>query len=180
MSRIGNKIIEIPSGVNFELSGQEVKITGSKGSAQFTLPLGVNVTKKDSTLAVSRVNETKNNKALHGTVRSLIANMIIGVSNGFEKKLELVGIGYRAAKEGDTLVLSVGFTHPVKLHVPAGLDVSIEKNVIKVSGTDKQAVGQFAAEVRSIRKPEPYKGKGIRYEGEKIRMKQGKAVKAGA
>lgn len=180
MSRIGIRPVEVTDGVGIELSPTALTAKGTLGEITVNLPHGVNVAQKENQLVVSRVSDLKLYRALHGTVRNLIQNAVTGVSSGFEKKLELVGIGYRAALEQDVLVLQVGYTHPVKLDVPVGLQVKIEKNVITVSGADKQRVGQFAAEIRSVREPEPYKGKGIRYQGEQIRMKQGKAMKAGA
>ena len=146
----------------------------------FSLPEGVDVSQKENTLQVTRQSEQREHRALHGTIRSLLANIVTGITDGFTKKLELIGIGYRASIEEGELVLLVGFTHPVKLVIPEGLEAKIEKNVISISGIDRQRVGQFAAVIRDVRPPEPYKGKGIRYEGEKVRMKQGKAVKAGA
>lgn len=131
-------------------------------------------------MTVARLSDAKQYRALHGTVRNLLHNIITGVSTGFTKKLELVGIGYRAAIEGNDLVLQVGYTHPVRMTIPEGLQAKVEKNVITVTGADKQRLGQFCAEVRQVRKPEPYKGKGIRYQGEHVRMKQGKAMKAAA
>ncbi len=180
MSRIGIRPIEVKDGITVELTPTKITASGSLGSLEVALPYGVKVAQKDNRILVTRINDTKQNKALHGTIRNLIQNIVTGVSTGFEKKLELVGIGYRAALEGDVLVLQVGFTHSVKMDIPTGLQVKIEKNVIAVSGSDKQRLGQFCAEIRAVRPPEPYKGKGIRYQGEQVRMKQGKAMKAGA
>jgi len=180
MSRIGIRPVEVASGVTVELSPTKLVARGTLGTLEVSLPYGVKVNQKDNQISVTRINESKQNKSLHGTVRNLIRNAIVGVSAGFEKRLELVGIGYRAALEGAELVLQVGYTHPVRLAIPEGLQVKIEKNVLIVSGADKQRLGQFCAEIRAVRPPEPYKGKGIRYQGEQIRMKQGKAMKAGA
>ncbi len=180
MSRIGIRPVEVKDGITVELSPTKLTARGTLGVQEVSLPYGVTVVQKDNKIVVTRINDTKQNKALHGTVRNLIQNAVTGVSAGLEKKLELVGIGYRAALEGNTLVLQVGFTHPVKMEIPEGLQVKIEKNVIAVSGADKQRLGQFCAEIRANRPPEPYKGKGIRYQGEQVRMKQGKAMKAGA
>lgn len=180
MSRVGIKPVIVPDGVSLEMSPTNIKATGPLGTLSMDLPYGVKVTQKENKLTVSRIGETKQYKSLHGTVRSLLENLVTGVSAGFIKKLELVGIGYRSVVEGDELVLQVGYTHPVRMKVPTGLQVKVEKNVIAVSGSSKQVVGQFCAEVRAVRKPEPYKGKGIRYQGEHVRMKQGKAVKAAA
>lgn len=180
MSRIGIKPVTVPEGVSVELSDRLITARGNLGERQLTVPPTISVSQKDQQLTVSRQSDDSTDKALHGTIRSLLANLVQGVSAGFTKKLELVGLGYRAALEGETLVLQVGFTHSVKMTIPAELKVSIEKNVITVQGADKQAVGQFAAEIRAVKPPEPYKGKGIRYVGEQVRMKQGKAAKAGA
>lgn len=180
MSRVGIKPVIVPDGVSLEMSPTNINATGPLGTLSMDLPYGIKVTQKENKLTVSRIGETKQYKSLHGTVRSLLENLVTGVSAGFTKKLELVGIGYRSAVEGDELVLQVGYTHPVRMKVPTGLQVKVEKNVIAVSGSSKQVVGQFCAEVRAVRKPEPYKGKGIRYQGEHVRMKQGKAVKAAA
>ncbi len=180
MSRIGIRPVEITEGVQVELSPTKFIAKGNLGQLEVGLPYGVKINQKDKTLLVTRVSESKLHRSLHGTVRNLINNAILGVSKGFEKKLELVGIGYRGAIEENELVLQVGYTHSVRLTIPEGLEVKIEKNVIIVTGADKQRLGQFCAEIRAVRKPEPYKGKGIRYQGEKIRMKQGKATKTGA
>jgi large subunit ribosomal protein L6 len=180
MSRIGIKPISVPDSVTVAVEPTEIVVHGPLGEMKVALPYGITITNKDKQLFVERHNETKIQKSLHGTVRSLLFAAVMGVLEGFEKKLEMVGIGYRAAIEGNDLVLSVGFSHPVKLTIPEGLKAKIEKNVITVNGIDKQKVGQFAAVIRDVKKPEPYKGKGIRYQGEIVRMKQGKAVKSGA
>jgi large subunit ribosomal protein L6 len=180
MSRIGIRPVEVGVGVSVELSPTRLQAKGTLGEITVSIPHGVKVEQKDNKIIVSRVSDLKLHKALHGTVRNLIQNAVSGVAKGFEKRLELVGIGYRAATEGDSLSLQVGYTHPVKLAIPQGMQVKVEKNVLIVSGADKQRVGQFCAEIRAVRPPEPYKGKGIRYVGEQIRMKQGKAMKAGA
>lgn len=180
MSRIGIKPVIIPEGVNVTLTNSEAKVTGPQGELVVNLPHGVTVNQKENVLSVSRVSNLKHYRALHGTIRALLQNAVTGVKDGFTKKLELIGIGYRAAVEGSELVLQLGFTHPVRVTVPEGLSIKIEKNVISINGRDKHRLGQFAAEVRSIRPPEPYKGKGVRYQGEQVRMKQGKAMKAAA
>jgi large subunit ribosomal protein L6 len=180
MSRIGIKPILVENGTTVEVTPIEIIVSGQGGQIHVALPHGINVSQKDNKIFVERAAETKQYKSLHGTIRSLLNNAVTGVSKGFEKKLELIGIGYRAAMEGGELVLQVGFTHPVKVAIPTTLQVKVEKNIITIAGKDKQEVGQFAAVVRSMRKPEPYKGKGIRYQGEIVRMKQGKATKAGA
>jgi len=179
MSRIGIKPIVI-EGLTAEILPTEAVIKGGSGEIRVSIPHGIKISQKDNKLYVERVAETKQYRSLHGTVRALLQNAVTGVSKGFEKRLELVGIGYRAALEGKELVLQVGFTHPVKVSIPEGIQAKIEKNTITLNGINKQEVGQFASVVRAIRKPEPYKGKGIRYQGEKIRMKQGKATKSGA
>jgi len=180
MSRIGVQPIILPDGVSLAREGRVLTLNGTKGQLSLSLPEGVDVSQKENTLQVTRQSEQREHRALHGTIRSLLANIVTGITDGFTKKLELIGIGYRASIEEGELVLLVGFTHPVKLVIPEGLEAKIEKNVITISGIDRQRVGQFAAVIRDVRPPEPYKGKGIRYEGEKVRMKQGKAVKAGA
>ena len=180
MSRIGTKPITIPENVEINIDETNFNVKGPKGENTVSLPRLIKLTKKENQLIVERVNETKESKSLHGTIRQLISNAIDGVVNEFQKKLELIGIGYRTSLEGNTLILNVGFTHSVKLELPEGITVKIEKNVITVSGYNKQVVGQFAANVRAVKKPEPYKGKGIRYQGEIVRMKAGKAAKSAA
>ena len=176
MSRIGNKIINIPSGVEVTFSDtNEVTVKGPKGSLtqQFIEAMSFEV--EDNTITVVRPNETKAMKQVHGTTRSLLSNMIEGVTEGFKKELELVGIGYRAAMAGNKLTLSVGFSHPIEFDVEEGLTVETPKPTqIIVTGNDKQRVGELASNIRATRKPEPYKGKGIRYKGEKVRRKEGK------
>lgn len=173
MSRVGQKPIEIPPNVEVKVKDRKVWVKGPKGELSQKIPpkIGVKVGKK---IIVSPQVETNRTRALWGLTRSLISNMIQGVLEGFEKKLELRGVGYRAKKEGDHLVLQVGFTHPIKIKQPSGIEFSVKKNVITVSGIDKQMVGQLAAKIREIRPPEPYKGKGIRYVGEKVKRKVGK------
>ena len=180
MSRVGIKPIIVPASVTITLEPTTLKAVGPKGELNVEIPHGVKIALADGKLTVSRVSDVKLYKSLHGTVRALAQNAVTGAEQGFEKKLELIGIGYRAAIEGDDLVLQVGFTHPVRVKILDGLEVKIEKNVITVAGRDKHQIGQFAADLRAIRKPDPYKGKGIRYQGEIVRMKQGKAVKDGA
>lgn len=180
MSRIGFQLINLPESVTVTTEKDQVIINGPKGQLQINLPGGIKVNSKDQQLTVSRTAEDTVHKSLHGTIRSLLENAVKGVSSGFEKKLEMVGIGYRAAIDENALVLQVGFTHNVRLVIPEGLEAKVEKNVITINGIDKQRVGQYSAEIRDIRPPEPYKGKGIRYSGEIVRMKQGKAVKAAA
>ena len=174
MSRIGKKPIEIPEGVDVEVSDGKVVIKGSKGELSQRIRPEIGVEKKEGKIYVSPKIETKQTKAFWGLFRALLANMVKGVTQGYEKKLELQGIGYRATLEGKDLVLQIGFTHPVKIEAPEGIEFKVEKNIIIISGIDKGLVGQTAAKIRKTRPPEPYKGKGIRYVGEKVRRKVGK------
>ncbi len=176
MSRIGIKPVKIPEGVEFSIQDRTVKVKGTKGELSYDLPLLINLKNKDKTVFVERKGDSKNARALHGLSRALIANMIEGVSKGFDRKLEINGVGYKARIEGDGLVLSLGFSHPVKVKKPEQIDFKIEKNIIIISGIDKQLVGETAATIRKLRPPEPYKGKGIRYEDEHVRRKVGKAI----
>ncbi len=176
MSRIGKKPIEIPSGVEVKINGQIVNIKGSKGSLEVTIPKGVSVEQKDKELVFSIKDQVDNN--LWGLSRTLVNNAILGVTEGFSKELEINGVGFKVVLQGKKLVLNVGFSHPVEYNLPEGINAEIEKNQIKISGIDKQSVGQTAAEIRAIKKPEPYKGKGIKYADEVIRRKAGKVVKA--
>ena len=178
MSRIGKEPISVPSDVQVSIEGRSVGVTGPKGSLDLDLPGEINVRQEDGTVLVERPNDDRKNKALHGLTRSLINNMVIGVSEGFKKELEIVGVGYRAAKSGDGLELQLGFSHPVKVKAPDGITFDVpEPTQIIVSGINKEIVGQVAADIRSYRKPEPYKGKGIRYAGEYVARKAGKAAK---
>ncbi len=178
MSRIGKEPISVPSDVQVSIEGRSVEVTGPKGSLDLDLPGEINVRQEDDTVLVERPNDERKNKALHGLTRSLINNMVIGVSEGFKKELEIVGVGYRAAISGDGLELQLGFSHPVKVNAPDGITFDVpEPTQIIVSGINKEVVGQVAADIRSYRKPEPYKGKGIRYAGEHVARKAGKAAK---
>ena len=178
MSRIGKEPISVPSDVQVSIEGRSVEVTGPKGSLDLDLPGEINVRQEDDTVLVERPNDDRKNKALHGLTRSLINNMVIGVSEGFKKELEIVGVGYRAAISGDGLELQLGFSHPVKVNAPDGITFDVpEPTQIIVSGINKEIVGQVAADIRSYRKPEPYKGKGIRYAGEYVVRKAGKAAK---
>ncbi|MBH01204.1 MAG: 50S ribosomal protein L6 [Acidimicrobiaceae bacterium] len=178
MSRIGKEPISIPSDVQVSIEGKSVGVTGPKGSLDLDLPGEINVRQEDGVVLVERPNDERKNKALHGLTRSLINNMVIGVSEGFKKELEIVGVGYRAAISGDGLELQLGFSHPVKVKAPDGITFDVpEPTQIIVSGINKEVVGQVAADIRSYRKPEPYKGKGIRYAGEYVARKAGKAAK---
>lgn len=180
MSRIGKQPIIVPEGVKVEIEGNLVTVAGPKGELKKEFSSKVDITQKDNQVIVSVKNqEDKEEAALWGLTRSIVANMVQGVTEGFEKKLEISGVGYKAAISGEKLVLNVGFSHPVEYKIPEGIDVTVEKNIITISGADKQLVGQVAAEIRSVRKPEPYKGKGIKYVDEVIRRKVGKAAAKG-
>jgi large subunit ribosomal protein L6 len=181
MSRIGRLPIQVPAGVKVELApGNKVTVTGPKGTLTRTFSEFVTIEQQDGTLNVTRHDDAKRSKSLHGLSRTLLANMVDGVKDGFTKSLEVNGVGYRVAKVGENLVFLVGYSHPVQVNPHEGISFVVEgNNRVSVSGIDKQIVGQVAANIRSIRKPEPYKGKGIRYQGEKIRMKAGKAGKVG-
>ena len=175
MSRIGKRPIELPAGVNVSISPGRLTVNGPLGELQQTVPQRMQIKQEDGTITVARPTERGEDRALHGLTRTLIANMVEGVTNGFEKRLEIQGVGYRAALRGTDLELNVGFSHPVVVKPRQGItfEVPVPTQVV-VRGTDKQIVGQTAAEIRSVRKPEPYKGKGIRYEGEYVRRKVGK------
>jgi large subunit ribosomal protein L6 len=176
MSRIGNKPVVIPSNVTITVDGNTVKVKGPKGELSQSFRPEVSVTVKDGQVAIERSGDEKSVKALHGLTRALIANMVQGVTGGYKKTLEIVGVGYKAEKKGKTLVLNVGYSHPVQYPEPAGITLSTQSpTVVVIEGTDKQKVGQVAAELRDVRPPEPYKGKGIRYQGEQVRRKAGKA-----
>ncbi len=177
MSRVGKKVIAIPAGVTVTIEGSAVTVKGGKGELSWTLPEGITAAVEGTTLSVSRADESRKLRALHGTNRSLLANMVEGVSKGFTKNLEIVGVGFKAAVKGSALDLVLGKSHPILHPIPAGLTVTVADNTkVKVEGIDKQLVGQFAAEVRGYYPPEPYKGKGIHYVGEYIRRKEGKSV----
>lgn len=181
MSRIGKQIINIPSSVEVSLQLPIIQIKGPKGILELNLHPHILITQESDGLHVD-VKERSNgdDRALWGLFQRLIQNMVIGVMKGFEKQLELNGVGYKVALNGKTLTLNLGFSHPINYELPQGIDAKVEKNIITLSGIDKQLVGETAAQIRSFRKPEPYKGKGIRYVGEVVRMKAGKAAKAGA
>lgn len=179
MSKIGKMPITLPQGVTINLQSREVSVSGPKGTLTFEHRPEVSVTVTDNTINVSRKDETKFAKSLHGLTRSLIANMVKGVVDGHEKILELVGVGYRATKQGENLVLNVGYSHPVVISQLPGIQIDTKENKIIVSGANKILVGETAAKIRRVRPPEPYKGKGIKYEGEYIKRKAGKALKAG-
>lgn len=177
MSRIGNSPIPIPAGVTVKIDGNTSVVKGPKGEHTQHIPEGLGFEEKDGVLTITRPNESKPVKARHGLVRALVANQIVGVTDGFIKKLEIIGVGYRAAVKGKVLDLQLQFSHPVEYPIPAGITINCPDNThIDVSGVDKQQVGQVAAEIRAYRKPEPYKGKGIRYVGEEVLRKAGKAA----
>ena len=177
MSRIGKRPIELPSHVSVTQRGGEIQVKGPKGTLSQRMPDRISFEIGEDAIRCLRADERKPTRALHGLARALVQNMVTGVSTGFWKDLEIVGVGYRAEASGGKLVLQVGFSHSVEMPVPKGLQVSVEANTkIRVEGIDKQAVGQFSADVRAVRPPEPYKGKGIRYVGEYVRHKVGKAA----
>jgi large subunit ribosomal protein L6 len=181
MSRVGQAPIRIPDGVEVSITARTVRVKGPKGELERVLPEEISAETVDGEVRVARAKESREVRALHGLARSLISNMVIGVTEGFEKRLEIHGVGYRAAKQGNGLELAVGFSHSVRKPAPPGIEFEVPAPTrITVRGIDKELVGQVAAEIRAIRKPEPYKAKGIRYEGEYIRRKAGKAAKAGA
>ena len=179
MSRIGKKILEIPAGVTITIAEDNtVTVKGPKGELTRKFNADMSIKIEENTLTVERPSEQKEHRALHGTTRALIGNMVEGVTTGFARGLELVGVGYRAQKQGDKLVLSVGYSHPVEMTPEAGLEVEVPvPTKIVIKGIDKQRVGEFAANIRAVRAPEPYKGKGTRYEGEVVRRKEGKTAK---
>lgn len=179
MSRIGRMPIAIPAGVTVTIAeNNHVTVKGPKGTLERALPLEMTIKQEGDDIVVTRPNDLKKNKSLHGLTRTLIHNMVVGVTEGYEKVLEVNGVGYRAAKQGNKLVLSLGYSHPVEMVDPEGITSVLDgQNIIKVQGIDKEKVGQYAAEIRSKRKPEPYKGKGIKYSTEVIRRKVGKTGK---
>lgn len=177
MSRIGKLPVPVPNGVEVKVNGLDVTVKGPKGELIQSMPEGVSLAVEEGEVNVSRLGDERMHRARHGLVRALVANMVEGVSNGYSKKLKLVGVGYRAAKKGSDLELQVGFSHPVLIECPDGLTIDVpNQDEVIVSGIDKAAVGQLAANIRKVRPPEPYKGKGIMYDGEKIRRKAGKAA----
>lgn len=182
MSRIGKMPIKIPEGVKVDIQDKKVIISGTNGELRYILDpqIGMSINNNTREIVLTRKNDSNTSRALHGLSRSLIYNMILGVCEGFRKELEISGVGYRASLQDNKIVLQVGFSHPVEVQPPEGITFGVSKNIITVSGCDKQKVGELAAKIRSIRPPEPYKGKGIKYVGEKIRRKLGKAAKVGA
>jgi len=180
MSRIGKSPVVIPDGVTVDRVGDEIRIKGPKGTLSERIPDSIDIKVENSEVVFRRPDDRRDNRALHGLARALVANMVHGVTQSFVKELEIQGVGYRAEANAKTLKLNVGFSHPVDMPIPEGLKVSVDRNVIvRIEGISAQEVGQFAANVRSVRPPEPYKGKGIRYAGERVRRKVGKAGAAG-
>ena len=175
MSRIGKRIIAVPKGVTVTLDGQTVSVKGPKGERSWTVAEEIEVSQNDEGISLGLRSDTQRGRAMWGLSRTLVDNMVVGVTTGFEKSLDLVGVGYRAAMKGNALSLQLGFSHDVNIEPPAGVTFAVPKQTeIKISGADKQAVGQIAAVIRKLRPPEPYKGKGVRYTGEKVRRKEGK------
>lgn len=178
MSRIGNAPVDLKDGVSATSADGVLKIKGPKGELSLDLDKNLGIDIKDGSIVVIRKSEDKYVKSIHGTTRAIVSNMVIGVTEGWSKQLEMVGTGYRAEVNGKDLVMSIGFSHPVTITPPEGIDFKVEKNLITVSGPDKEVVGQVSANVRKVRPPEPYKGKGIKYIDEFVRRKPGKAAKA--
>ena len=180
MSRIGKQSIAVPSSVKIALEGGRVKVAGPQGTLEIHLRPEISVAVKDSQVHVARADESRTARSLHGLTRTLIANMVKGVTEGFQKRLDIVGVGYKADVQGNVLNLVLGYSHPIKYELPKGISATVDKQTsITLKGADKQLVGQVAADIRAFRKPEPYKGKGIKYAEEVIRRKAGKAGKAG-
>ncbi len=178
MSRIGKRPINVPSKVSVTISGQHVAVKGPKGELSRTLPADVEILQEGETILVKRRSESRTARQLHGLCRTLVANMVEGVAQGYQKRLEIQGVGYRAQVQGRNLILNVGYSNPVQIEPPDGIQLAVEANTnVLVSGIDKEVVGNIAAKIRSVRPPEPYKGKGIRYSGEFVRRKAGKAGK---
>ena len=178
MSRIGKNPVIIPDGVKVNLLGQLVKVTGPKGSLEFNVHKDMKLSENDGSIIVERPSDQREHRALHGTTRQMINNMVVGVSEGYSKELVIIGIGYQAQVQGNRLQLQLGYSHDIYFDMPECITVTANQTEVKVDGTDKQLVGAVAAKIRSFRKPEPYKGKGVRYKGEYVRSKQGKTVGA--
>ncbi|MFI5294755.1 MAG: 50S ribosomal protein L6 [Thermodesulfovibrionales bacterium] len=179
MSRIGKKPVEIPSGVDIKLLDSTIKVKGPKGELQWSFPTGTMVSVKDKEIVVGRADDQKKNRALHGLTRSLIANMVLGVTQGYQRVLDIVGVGYRAQVQGRKIVLSLGYSHAVEYHLPEGINAAMDQKQtqITLTGVDKQKIGQVAANLRALRSPDAYKGKGIRYSGQRLKLKVGKTGK---
>lgn len=178
MSKIGKLPIALKNGINVTITDDLVQVVGVKGEMSYTLPKGIKISQEETQLVVAREKDSKELRAMWGLARAQVANMVIGVDLGFEKKLELQGVGYRAQVQGNDLVLSLGFSHPVKFSPKEGIKISVADNIITIAGINKMLVGELAANIRAVKAPEPYKGKGIRYVGEIVRRKAGKAAKA--
>ncbi|BCA86769.1 50S ribosomal protein L6 [Enterococcus sp. MJM12] len=178
MSRIGNKIVELPAGVEVKQDGNNITVKGPKGELTRTFSADITMNVEGNVVTFTRPNDTKEMKTIHGTTRANFNNMVVGVSEGFQKALELIGVGYRAQLQGKKLVLNVGYSHPVEIEAPAGVEIEVPANTqVIVKGINKEVVGELAANIRGVRPPEPYKGKGIRYVGEFVRRKEGKTGK---
>ncbi len=177
MSRIGNKPITVPAGVEVTINGQDITVKGPKGTLSRTIHKNIKVELKDGVITVTRPDDAPENRSLHGLTRTLVNNMVVGTTEGFERRLEVNGVGYRAAKQGNNLNLTLGYSHPVVVEAPEGITFDVEQNIIIVKGMDKEVVGQTAAVIRTKRPPEVYRGKGIKYVEETIRRKEGKAGK---
>jgi large subunit ribosomal protein L6 len=178
LSRIGKLPIEVPSGVEVRVEGAQATVTGPRGTLSQTLPTQITVRQEGSQILVERPNDERENRALHGLTRSLVANMVEGVTKGFEKQLEIQGVGYRVQAQGQDLLFSLGYSHPIPVKAPEGISFEVSSPTrFAVRGIDKQRVGQVAADIRRLRKPDPYKGKGVRYAGEQVRRKAGKTAK---
>ena len=176
MSRIGNNPINIPDGINVKIDNNKIEVSGKKGSHSVSIHENIKVVNESNTLTFTRIDDSIISRSMHGTTRQIINNMIVGISEGFRKNLEIVGVGYQASIQGSRLKLQLGFSHDIFFDLPDGVNVSAERTSISIEGSNKQLVGSVASKIRSFRKPEPYKGKGIRYKGENIRIKQGKTV----
>ncbi len=176
MSRIGKKPIPVPAGVEVKIDGEIVRVKGPKGAMDVRLVEGISAQVADGVLTLDRANEEQQTRAYHGLARALTANAVTGVSDGWSKSLDIIGIGYRAEKQGDAVVFSLGYSHPINFKIPQGIDIEVDgkANRVTVNGIDRQQVGQIAAEIRGLRPPEPYKGKGVRYSDERVRTKAGK------
>ncbi|MAU84433.1 MULTISPECIES: 50S ribosomal protein L6 [Gordonia] len=178
MSRIGKSPIEIPAGVDVTIDGQDVRVKGPKGELSVTLSEPITVAKEDNTIVVTRPNDERRNRSLHGLSRTLVNNLVVGVTQGYTTKMEIFGVGYRVQAKGSDLEFALGYSHPVPIEAPEGISFAVESPTkFSISGIDKQQVGQISANIRRLRRPDPYKGKGIRYEGEQIRRKVGKTGK---
>ncbi|RMG01156.1 MAG: 50S ribosomal protein L6 [Nitrospirae bacterium] len=181
MSRIGKKPVQIPGGVEVNITGNTIKVKGPKGELSWEYPPSMDVKVEDGAIHVKRPDDTKQKRALHGLTRSLIANMVKGVSEGYQIDLEIVGVGYRAEQKGNSIVFSLGYSHPIEFELPEGITATVDAKArpmkVSLSGIDKQLIGQVAANIRALRPPDSYKGKGIRYAGERLRLKPGKTAK---